>query len=105
MNDGGDPSAAGEQAQVRLLSSPVRQGIVDTQAALGDEADLASLADRLGRPTDGPQHHRRAGALGIPQQKLAYAVGSGARMPWVVMPCSIEQGTNHCSMPPRLRHL
>lgn len=60
MNDGGDPRAVGDPAQVRLLSSPVRQEMVDTLAALGGEAGVASLADQLGRPADGLYYHLRA---------------------------------------------
>ncbi|WP_369059474.1 helix-turn-helix domain-containing protein [Caulobacter sp. 73W] len=49
-----------DPAQVRLLSSPARQEIVDTLSALGGEASVASLADELGRPADGLYYHLRA---------------------------------------------
>ena len=49
-----------DPAQVRLLSSPVRQEIVDTLAALGGEAGVADLADQLGRPADGLYYHLHA---------------------------------------------
>lgn len=59
MNDD-DPRRVRDPAQVRLLSSPVRQEIVDTLAALGGEAGVADLADQLGRPADGLYYHLRA---------------------------------------------
>jgi len=43
--------------QIELLDSPVRQDIVDTLAALGGEADVASVATELGRPADGLYYH------------------------------------------------
>ncbi|WP_452657150.1 winged helix-turn-helix domain-containing protein [Sphingomonas aurantiaca] len=55
-----DPSAVCNPAQVRLLSSPVRQEVVDTLAALGGEAGVADLAEQLGRPADGLYYHLRA---------------------------------------------
>lgn len=45
--------------QIRALSSPVRQEIVDTLAALGGEATVADLAEQLGRPADGLYYHLR----------------------------------------------
>lgn len=60
MNEGGDSRAVSDPAQVRLLSSPARQEVVDTLAALGGEAGVASLADQLGRPADGLYYHLRA---------------------------------------------
>lgn len=45
--------------QVRLLSSPVRQEIVDTLASLGGAASTAELAEQLGRPADGLYYHLR----------------------------------------------
>jgi DNA-binding transcriptional ArsR family regulator len=59
MNEGGNSRAVSDPAQVRLLGSPVRQEIVDTLAALGGEAGVASLADQLGRPADGLYYHLR----------------------------------------------
>lgn len=58
--NGDDPRAVRNPAQVRLLSSPVRQEIVDTLTALGGEAGVASLAEQLGRPSDGLYYHLRA---------------------------------------------
>lgn len=55
-----DPRAVCNPAQVRLLSSPVRQEMVDTLAALGGEAGVADLAEQLGRPADGLYYHLRA---------------------------------------------
>ncbi len=45
---------------VRLLSSPVRQEVVDTLAALGGQASIAAMAEHLGRPADGLYYHMRA---------------------------------------------
>jgi len=55
-----DPRAVCDPALVRLLSSPVRQEMVDTLAALGGEAGVADLAEQLGRPADGLYYHLRA---------------------------------------------
>ena len=49
-----------DPAQVRLLSSPVRQEVVDTLGALGGEAGIAELSEQLGRPADGLYYHLRA---------------------------------------------
>ncbi|MBC6983361.1 helix-turn-helix domain-containing protein [Caulobacter sp. 17J80-11] len=49
-----------DPAQIRLLSSAVRQEIVDTLAALGGEASVAAMAEHLGRPADGLYYHLRA---------------------------------------------
>lgn len=46
--------------QIRLLSSAVRQEIVDTLGALGGEASVAAMAEHLGRPADGLYYHLRA---------------------------------------------
>ncbi|NMO13635.1 helix-turn-helix transcriptional regulator [Pyxidicoccus fallax] len=54
-----DRRAIGDAAQIRLLSSPVRQELVDTLAALGGEASVADLAEQLGRPADGLYYHLR----------------------------------------------
>src|SRR3990170_3327266 len=51
--------AISDPAQIRLLSSPVRQEIVDTLAALGGEASVSRLAEQLGRPADGLYYHLR----------------------------------------------
>ena len=60
MNDRIERREVRDSAQVRLLSSPVRQELVDTLAALGGEADVAALAEQLGRPADGLYYHVRA---------------------------------------------
>jgi len=60
MEEGGDPRVIRDPAQLRLLSSGVRQEMVDTLAALGGEAGVASLAEQLGRPADGLYYHLRA---------------------------------------------
>src|SRR5687768_8664088 len=52
--------AISDPAQIRLLSSPVRQEIVDTLSAFGGEASVAALAEQLGRPADGLYYHLRA---------------------------------------------
>lgn len=60
MSDGDDSRTVRDAAQVRLLSSAVRQEMVDTLAALGGEAGVADLAEELGRPADGLYYHLRA---------------------------------------------
>lgn len=60
MDEGDDLRLIRDPAQVRLLSSGVRQEMVDTLAALGGEAGVASLAEQLGRPADGLYYHLRA---------------------------------------------
>lgn len=60
MCEGDDPRVIRDPGQVRLLSSGVRQEMVDTLAALGGAAGVASLADQLGRPADGLYYHLRA---------------------------------------------
>jgi DNA-binding transcriptional ArsR family regulator len=60
MTNGFDPRAVNDPAHVRLLSSPVRQELVDTMAAIGGEADVATLSEQLGRPADGLYYHLRA---------------------------------------------
>ncbi|MEG3086234.1 winged helix-turn-helix domain-containing protein [Sphingomonas sp. PB4P5] len=60
MDEGCEPRLIRDPAQVRLLSSGVRQEMVDTLAALGGEAGVASLAEQLGRPADGLYYHLRA---------------------------------------------
>ncbi len=52
-----DRRAISDPEQIRLLSSPVRQEVVDTLAALGGEASVGTLADQLGRPADGLYFH------------------------------------------------
>jgi len=52
--------AVSDPAQIRLLSSPVRQEILDTLATLGGRASVAALAEQLGRPADGLYYHLRA---------------------------------------------
>lgn len=53
------PQKVSQPSQVRLLTSPVRQEIVDTLAALGGEASVSAIADELGRPADGLYYHLR----------------------------------------------
>ncbi len=60
MDERDDPRLIRDPAQMRLLSSGVRQEMVDTLAALGGEAGVASLAEQLGRPADGLYYHLRA---------------------------------------------
>jgi DNA-binding transcriptional ArsR family regulator len=60
MDEDDDPRVISDPAQLRLLSSDVRQEMVDTLAALGGEAGVASLAEQLGRPADGLYYHLRA---------------------------------------------
>lgn len=60
MDKGDDLRVIRDPAQVRLLSSGVRQEVVDTLAALGGEAGVASLAEQLGRPADGLYYHLHA---------------------------------------------
>ena len=52
--------AVSDPAQIRLLSSPVRQEILDTLTTLGGQASVAALAEQLGRPADGLYYHLRA---------------------------------------------
>jgi DNA-binding transcriptional ArsR family regulator len=52
--------AVRDPALIRLLSSAVRQEIVDTLASLGGEASVAAMAEHLGRPADGLYYHLRA---------------------------------------------
>ncbi|MDQ8758314.1 helix-turn-helix domain-containing protein [Sphingosinicella sp. LHD-64] len=54
-----DGQAIVDPAQVRALSSAIRQELVDTLAALGGEADVGALAEQLGRPADGLYYHLR----------------------------------------------
>jgi DNA-binding transcriptional ArsR family regulator len=49
--------AVSDSAQIKLLSSAVRQEILDTMAALGGEASVAELSEELGRPADGLYYH------------------------------------------------
>lgn len=60
MTEGFDRRAVANPEQIRLLSSPVRQELVDTLATLGGEASVAALAEQLGRPADGLYYHLRA---------------------------------------------
>ncbi|WP_324699286.1 ArsR/SmtB family transcription factor [Novosphingobium aerophilum] len=55
-----DPGALTDPAMIRLLSSPMRQELMDTLAAIGGEASVATLAEELGRPADGLYYHLRA---------------------------------------------
>lgn len=65
--------------QIRLLSSPVRQEIIDTLAALGGEATAAALAEQLGRPADGLYYHLRELVRGDLVVEQAPAAGSERR--------------------------
>lgn len=64
MSEKFDRRAISDPAQIRLLSSPVRQEVVDTLAALGGEASVGAVAEQLGRPADGLYYHLRALARG-----------------------------------------
>ena len=79
MSDGIDCRSVGDPAQVRLLSSPVRQELVDTLAALGGEAGVASLAEQLGRPADGLYYHLRALVAGKLVEEIAGHEGGERR--------------------------
>jgi DNA-binding transcriptional ArsR family regulator len=50
--------------EIELLSSPVRQEIIDTLEALGGEAAVVDIAAQLGRPADGLYYHLRLLARG-----------------------------------------
>lgn len=52
-----DYRAISDPRLITLLSSPIRQEIVDTLAALGGEASAAELAEELGRHADGLYYH------------------------------------------------
>ena len=54
-----DPRAISDPEQVRILGSPIRQELVDTLAARGGAASIATLAEELGRAADGLYHHMR----------------------------------------------
>ena len=71
--------AVNDPAQIRLLSSPVRQEILDTMAALGGVASVAALAEQLGRPADGLYYHVRALISGGLLEELSSAVGGERR--------------------------
>lgn len=60
MTHAGDHRAIAAPSQIRLLSSPVRQELVDTLVALDGEAGVAALAEQVGRPADGLYYHLRA---------------------------------------------
>jgi predicted transcriptional regulator len=49
----------GRVGQIKALSTPIRQDMVDTIAALGS-CSVAELADVLGRPADGLYYHIKA---------------------------------------------
>jgi DNA-binding transcriptional ArsR family regulator len=59
MDQSFDRRQIADPGQIRVLSSPVRQEIVDTLASLGGRASVAELAHQLGRPTDGLYYHVR----------------------------------------------
>lgn len=65
--------------QVRLLSAPVRQELVDTLAALGGVADVGMLAEQLGRPADGLYYHLRALVAGGLVREMLPASGGERR--------------------------
>ncbi|MYM34207.1 ArsR family transcriptional regulator [Duganella sp. FT50W] len=52
-----DYRAISDPQLITLLSSPIRQELVDTLAALGGEASAAELALELGRHADGLYYH------------------------------------------------
>ena len=52
-----DYRAISDPKLITLLSSPIRQEIADTLAALGGEASVAALAIELGRHADGLYYH------------------------------------------------
>lgn len=79
MSDGFDRRAIADPAQIRLLSSAVRQELVDTLAALGGEASVAALAEELGRPADGLYYHLRALVRGGLLREVA-SEGGGERV-------------------------
>jgi DNA-binding transcriptional ArsR family regulator len=54
-----DRRQVADPGQIRVLSSPVRQEIVDTLASLGGRASVSELALQLGRPADGLYYHVR----------------------------------------------
>ena len=64
MPDTPQRRAVADPAQIRLLSSPVRQEMLDILASLGGTASVAELAEQLGRPADGLYYHLRALAGG-----------------------------------------
>jgi DNA-binding transcriptional ArsR family regulator len=70
-----DRRAVADREQIRLLSSPVRQEMVDTLAALGGAASVAALADQLGRPADGLYFHLEKLVRGGLVEKAATAEG------------------------------
>ena len=74
-----DGRAVADPAQIRLLSSPVRQELVDTLAALGGEASVAALAEQLGRPADGLYYHLRALVRGGLVREVAHTDGDQRR--------------------------
>ncbi|NNC02488.1 helix-turn-helix transcriptional regulator [Corallococcus exiguus] len=74
-----DRRAIQDPAQIRLLSSPVRQELVDTLAALGGEASVADLAEELGRPADGLYYHLRALCRGGLVREVAATEGDERR--------------------------
>lgn len=79
MTDGFERGSVGDPSQVRLLSSPVRQELVDTLAALGGEADVAMLAEQLGRPADGLYYHLRVLVAGGLMREVPAIEGSERR--------------------------
>lgn len=52
-----DYRAISDPALITLLSSPTRQEIIDTLAALGGEASVVELALEIGRHADGLYYH------------------------------------------------
>ncbi len=79
MDSGGPAHLVADPAQISLLSSPVRQELVDTLAALGGEAEVATLAEQLGRPADGLYYHLRALVDGGLVQEVAATEGEERR--------------------------
>lgn len=52
-----DPRAIDDPRRIKALSSPVRHELVDTLAAVGGTASVATLAEHLGRHADGLYYH------------------------------------------------
>lgn len=79
MRDKFNRRAISSPTHVRLLSSPVRQEIVDTLHILGGAADVATLAEQLGLPADGLYYHLRALLAGGLIEELTASDGSERR--------------------------
>ncbi|WP_269790526.1 helix-turn-helix domain-containing protein [Stenotrophomonas sp. Iso1] len=69
------PTLIDDPQQIALLASPLRQELVDTLAALGGQASVATLAEQLGRPADGLYYHLQLLAEGGLVQEVVGAAG------------------------------